>query len=551
MERPITFNVPCLLAALLIAATTCKDDSTSRTSSSSFEASGEVGTGPAPTPTAGPTEKPVPEPVPEAAPEPAAEPQAPSPKAQASDPPINLAPDVTSAANMLPGNAMLITALHAEHLDDLAAQAFEFPFLELPTGTGDKLKAAYRKYLDGRLGVDAGEVRTAIFFVSADKYVGLLLLGPTLTLKKGEKGRSIPAGERDAFVVEEDPRLWLIAAGDGAVVVLFGETDTQKYLASVLDGDGGMKKERLARFTAPMEARAHAWFATVASMDSPLLAMAWAGKVPVETPEHIAIFIENAALTLSVKGGESCLTALAGLYEQGRSVLKAQAQDAAKDLDSLSLVQGLEVLMAPDLVDLVFDMYKPAVADGRIELTLDMGVPGVSTVAILSISAVIAVPAFIKYTRRAKSSEASEVMDKIYRGAVDYYSAPRVDSNANLLPCQFPPSTGPTPSAGTCCADLGGPDSDGDDRCDADGEWWQSEAWKGHFYENTMAHYYVYEFKSQGTGNGAEFTITAHGDLDCDGVKSTFERRGVGKVDADGVCTVAPERGFYIENELE
>jgi len=207
--------------------------------------------------------------------------------------------------------------------------------------------------------------------------------------------------------------------------------------------------------------------------------------------------------------------------------------------------------MAPDLVDVVFDLYKPAVADGRIELTLDMGVPGVSTIAILGVSAVIAVPAFIKYTRRAKSSEAVEVMDKIYQGAVTYYSQPRVDNNANLMPCQFPPSTGPTPAAGTCCAEFGGPDADGDDRCDAGGEWWQTEAWTGHFYNRSDAHYYVYEFKSQGTGDGAEFTITAHGDLDCDGVQSTFERRGTGKVDADGVCTVEPARGMFIQNETE
>jgi len=458
---------------------------------------------------------------------------------------------VAGAADLIPGNSLLVTAIHAEHLDDLAAQAFEFPFLELPPGTGDKLKSAYREYLDGRLGVDPGQVQTTIFFVSADQYVGLLLLGPAVKLKKGEKARPIPAGERDAFVVEEEPRFWLLAAGEGAVAMLFGETDTNKYVASVLDGDGGLKKERLTKFTAPMDTRTHAWLAAVASMDSPLLAMAWAGKVPVETPEYIAVFIENAALTLSVKGGEPCLTALAGLYEQGRNLLKAQAEEAAKDLDSLSLAQGLEVLMAPDLVDVVFDLYKPAVADGRIELTLDMGVPGVSTIAILGVSAVIAVPAFIKYTRRAKSSEAVEVMDKIYQGAVTYYSQPRVDNNANLMPCQFPPSTGPTPAAGTCCAEFGGPDADGDDRCDAGGEWWQTEAWTGHFYNRSDAHYYVYEFKSQGTGDGAEFTITAHGDLDCDGVQSTFERRGTGKVDADGVCTVEPARGMFIQNETE
>ena len=36
------------------------------------------------------------------------------------------------------------------------------------------------------------------------------------------------------------------------------------------------------------------------------------------------------------------------------------------------------------------------------------------------------------------------------------------------------------------------------------------------------AHRYVYEITSAGTGAEASFTASAHADLDCDGVRSTF-----------------------------
>ena len=60
-------------------------------------------------------------------------------------------------------------------------------------------------------------------------------------------------------------------------------------------------------------------------------------------------------------------------------------------------------------------------------------------------------------------------------------------------------------------------------------------------------HYYSYEYVSEGTGTSARFTARAVGDLDCDGVLSTFER--VGAVDA--ALNVMGGGGIYVENELE
>ena len=60
-------------------------------------------------------------------------------------------------------------------------------------------------------------------------------------------------------------------------------------------------------------------------------------------------------------------------------------------------------------------------------------------------------------------------------------------------------------------------------------------------------HYYMYTYEASGLDNNAVFTARAVGDLDCDGVYSTFEL--VGRVSSDG--RFMGEDAFYIDQEDE
>ena len=70
---------------------------------------------------------------------------------------------------------------------------------------------------------------------------------------------------------------------------------------------------------------------------------------------------------------------------------------------------------------------------------------------------------------------------------------------------------------------LGGPDPDGDQQCDLDSEVWQTPTWATVGFTPDGDHRYVYATSSSGTGADASLTVTAHSDLDCDGVQSTFQ----------------------------
>jgi hypothetical protein len=76
---------------------------------------------------------------------------------------------------------------------------------------------------------------------------------------------------------------------------------------------------------------------------------------------------------------------------------------------------------------------------------------------------------------------------------------------------------------------------------------WADATWQALSFRIEDAHRFRYEYVSEGTGPEARFAARAVGDLDCDGVYSTFERTGV--VDAEGYVNGGPGRGWTNEGE--
>ena len=148
---------------------------------------------------------------------------------------------------------------------------------------------------------------------------------------------------------------------------------------------------------------------------------------------------------------------------------------------------------------------------------------------------------FGKYQRRAKTTEAIDMMDKIYKAAALYYTTPHIDASGAKLPCQFPASQAITPKA-TCCPG----------KCKPDPNAWKSDTWSALNFQITEPHYFTYSFESSGTLADAGFTITAHADLDCDGIQSTFQRMGFGDPQANfAECSLRGSAAFYVEKETE
>jgi prepilin-type N-terminal cleavage/methylation domain-containing protein len=151
------------------------------------------------------------------------------------------------------------------------------------------------------------------------------------------------------------------------------------------------------------------------------------------------------------------------------------------------------------------------------------------TVAIIGVLAATAIPAFIKYTRKAKTSEARQNIRKIYDGSRQYYLDQHVGAvtNMNAAPLQFlGGSTALTPAV-SCCASGG--------KCEPEASQWETTAWRALQFSVPDPHYYRYLYTGPPIFTLMDFAVEVWGDLDCDGLPSNFLMYGfVDPAIADG-----------------
>ena len=166
-------------------------------------------------------------------------------------------------------------------------------------------------------------------------------------------------------------------------------------------------------------------------------------------------------------------------------------------------------------------------------------------VAILGVLSALAIPAFIGYMRRARTSEAVQTIRSIYTSAAALYASERATrgiSSVVVTAC-VAETTSLSPS-------MPGPDK----QFFAGGAGFDQLAFKQADYI-----YYGYGINSVAPPGGGivcvsnpppdlnVYTFYAEGDLDGDNERSTFELA----VGAQGGYTLYHSRGFHIVNEIE
>ncbi|HEY8073318.1 MAG TPA: hypothetical protein VIF62_04400 [Labilithrix sp.] len=145
--------------------------------------------------------------------------------------------------------------------------------------------------------------------------------------------------------------------------------------------------------------------------------------------------------------------------------------------------------------------------------------------AVIGAVAAVAIPAFVRELHASRFVEPVEGLQRIGASAVAYAEKNgRFPDSAPLTPA--------TPPRGKKEADPPGT--------------WDTPAWKALDFRpapDGVPHAYAFSFAS----DGASFVAQARGDLDGDGVLSTFEIRGSAR--GGEPPQVAP--GMYVEAELE
>ena len=131
-------------------------------------------------------------------------------------------------------------------------------------------------------------------------------------------------------------------------------------------------------------------------------------------------------------------------------------------------------------------------------------------VAIIGILAAVAIPAFMKYIRRSKTTEASLNIQKMWQSALAYYEAEHADIAQKILPRQFPTPQVETPGINACCGQPG-------DKCaPTPALWGTSATWAALNFSVDDPHYFWYRFDALGLDRASTFQSWAYGNLDCD-----------------------------------
>lgn len=164
-------------------------------------------------------------------------------------------------------------------------------------------------------------------------------------------------------------------------------------------------------------------------------------------------------------------------------------------------------------------------------------------VAIIGILAAVAIPAFLDYMKRSRTTEASIALNKIGKNAKRTYGDV---SSYSAIPGGLRPA-GASPVTG-CCGGVGGtaasPGTVVNNKCTEDAAGFQADpGWAALEFSIDEPGQYGYRYNPLAAN---AFDAEAYGDVDCDGTAATFTIQG--RVSANGnpmMNLVAPASGIY------
>lgn len=139
-------------------------------------------------------------------------------------------------------------------------------------------------------------------------------------------------------------------------------------------------------------------------------------------------------------------------------------------------------------------------------------------VAIIGILAAVAIPAFLRYIKQSKTAEATANIEKISKGAIAYFEKNHVVRGVDgaSIDKQFPVETSAPALVSAFCENASSNKI-------VPGALFDDDTWSALNFSMGDPFQFQYVFLSGGVGNTASFTAAAHGDLNCDGIESTFE----------------------------
>jgi hypothetical protein len=378
-------------------------------------------------------------------------------------------------------------------------------------------------FMDGRLG--APEVSRCAAWFAQQRHASLVTSqarGHTVLTARGEPGDThtpqFSLLDESVLVTDQSFTATALAVADGAQ----GGLDSGAPLNAMLARFGQETVAAVAVDVAAVRAQNQhdaselvnlAVHANPALPDLALANQVTFGGLGLRVANDAVVVAARAQLPSATLAGQfsAAIQGFIATHRDDLNVLVGQGRARVRSLRTSGALPGVtDVGAMCDQLDAVLDTL--VALPGQVVATTD----GAQTVLTFSLSAqqvgtlgalpTVMVPAFARYVLRSKTSEATHNITVIYGAEVAHFNRSRAANDgqgARFLPCDPSPAEVPraTPLAGL---------------------WTGNWSVLGFGVDRPVR--YQYSVIATGAGDTAEATIRARGDLDGDGVTSTFER---------------------------
>jgi prepilin-type N-terminal cleavage/methylation domain-containing protein len=158
-------------------------------------------------------------------------------------------------------------------------------------------------------------------------------------------------------------------------------------------------------------------------------------------------------------------------------------------------------------------------------------------VAIIGVLAAVAIPAYMSYVRKSKTSEAALSLNKIGKNEKTKYQAESTftsQSSGGVIPTR--------PKSSGCCGGNGGTPGQMPNKCTPDAAAFKNDvAFNDMEFSIDEPSEYVYSY----TGGSQVATAYAIGDLDCDKVEAVWRLKLEGAQNGASATLIPPPKGMY------
>lgn len=415
--------------------------------------------------------------------------------------------------------------------------AMQFARDTFPAGeVGDKHYRAMVEDLDALFVDQLGFSPTAadaVVFAAGQRWQVLILQGQlphTLEQNESHQAHGLTAYKLQMKVGALEPpldELWAVPIDEPAGIAVFANKFYFEAAAEARAGGAktlskGPKLDALERLFSETAGGRIA----VATHIDPAIQSVVTDKLPFPSPEAAGLSLGDD-IEMKVLGPKRALDGLHTLVEQNRRLAREQVTEQYDKRAQVPAPLSASVILAYHVLESYNEVFEVKRTDDS--LSYRMALPqGRMNVMVLGTLTAIAVPAFIKYIKRSKASEATANLEQLRAEAVQYYAASGDDGT-----CEFPASAGPAPAEKSCCAFNNG---QGGGKCPATAEWWDQPGWKALDFRLDDDHYFAYETVNKSTDEEDVFVIRASTDFVCGGPKHIVEIVIKGSKNANGNC---------------